>query len=661
MSNPVSFLDLQEAIQGVSTKFSTPISVSNVQYVDSNNAVTTDLSVPVGGRFVVNGTDFVPGGGYVFFSHNGVQETVSAPAKYVSNTQLVVEYTPDMGTGIKTVQPIVMGGGGMAVSTGYLEYNGRFRIDESDLIVWNGTAFTLDLNTLVSGSSNTNFSVSTSANVTWTSDGIISGNVVNSVTQSQTLSTTIRDETGKSTTVKDIPLVFLGGDYTFLRMHLYDSSVFIQNDVLSKTFGLFTEAKLAFASSNSPSIGGLRLSGSLSGRKIISITGNDASATFAITDDGHIHGRGSQTALSANVSNWNNESISTSCHLGLGLEKVSIADFVDFTETYGWPLCREINAAGTAYMYLTQSGKIYGWGYGVINQNPTYGMRYYIPDLTSRGTYNPSTYYTQGTPTGLATPPPSPIIGMTKGGDGEMFVAWSKNKVYLQGASANNNYSANSTVVYHNTWQWTSNLRDLSNDYHNNGNTVESIRNKEILHCVVTSFNSTTRYVWILATDGTLHLRYSRYYQPWYNQSANVDGYNGAYDPYMTNNQTSIFYCIQNTYSALSGRTFTKLDCGNYHFAALSNNGELVTWGTGSSGQCGVNSTSGSYATVINANGSLAGKQVSDFVCFGYTTIIKDLDGGLHICGQVPTQLWGVFGVSTNTNYLVPTVFPLTN
>lgn len=117
MSNPISFLDLQEAIQGVSTKISTPISASNIQYVDSNNAVTTDLSVPVGGRFVVNGTDFVPGGGYVFFSHNGVQETVSAPAKYVSNTQLVVEYTPDMGTDIKTVQPNCDG----------WWWNGRFR------------------------------------------------------------------------------------------------------------------------------------------------------------------------------------------------------------------------------------------------------------------------------------------------------------------------------------------------------------------------------------------------------------------------------------------------------------------------------------------------------------------------------------------------------
>ena len=662
MSNPVSFLDLQEAIQGVSTKFSTPISASNVQYVDSNNAVTTDLSAPVGGRFVVNGTDFVPGGAYVFFSHNEVQETVSAPAKYVSNTQLVVEYTPDMGTDIKTVQPIVMGGGGMAVSDGYLEYNGSFRVDESDLVAWNGDAFTLDLNTLVSGSSNTTFSVSTSsANITWTSNGLVSGNIVmaNSVTQSQTLSTTIRDETGKSTTVKDIPLVFLGSDYTFLRKY-HDFSVFIQFDVLRKTFGLFTESKLALASSNSPSIGGLRLSGSLSGRKIISITGNDASATFAITDDGHIHGRGSQTALSANVSNWNNESISTSCHLGLGLEKVSITDFVDFTETYGWPLCREVNAAGLTYMYLTQSGKIYGWGYGVINQHGTYGTRYYIPDLISR-TYSPSTtYYTQGTPTGLVTPPPSPIIGMTKDYNNEMFVAWSKNKVYLQGLSANNNYGSNSTVVYHNNWQMTPTLRDLSNDNHNNGNTVESIRNKEILHCVVTNFQYATRCLWILATDGTLHLRYSRYYRPYWSPT-DTDGYNGAYDPYMTNNQTSIFYCIQNTYSALGGRTFTKLDCGYYHFAALSNNGELVTWGSQSSGQCGVNSTSGSYATVINANGSLAGKQVSDFVCFGYTTIIKDVSGGLHLCGQVPTQLWSVFGVSSATNYLVPTAFPLKN
>lgn len=485
--------------------------------------------------------------------------------------------------------------------------------------------------------------------------------MANSVTQSQTLSTTIRDETKKSTTVKDIHLVTIGSDYRFLQNDSEQfSAAFVQLDEVGKTFGLFT-ATVSFESYFSPSTGGLRLSGSLSGKKLVSFSGSDTYAVFAVTDDGHIHGRGSQTALSANVSNWivGYEEMGTSCHLGLGEQNdVTLNDFVDYTETYGWPRCRQVLVNYYASMYLTESGRMYAWG-NQLYYASTYS--FYSPSTISYISVSGLGQQKRvaGTPKAV-TAQPGNLIGMSRGSS-RSLVAWTKTKVYIQGYTSNANYGSNSSIIYH----WYSlasypDLLEMSNDNHNNGNTVESIRNKEIQQCVFLEWGYTTQ-LWILATDGTLHLRYSRYHKLTSSPYTDTDGYNGAFDPFVTNGGTGVFYCTQNTNYALNGRTFTKLERGYYHFAALASNGDLVTWGYGVNGQCGVNSTSGSYATVINANGSLAGKQVSDFVCIPYGTVIKDIDGGLHFCGKIDSYLVNIFGVPLNTQYLVPTAFPLKN
>lgn len=666
---PISVLDLQQAVQGVTAKVAAPtVSASNVQYVDSTNTPTTDLAVPVGGRFLINGTDFVPGGGYVFFVHNGVQETVSAAAKYVSDTQMVVEYTPDMGTDTKTVQPIVMGGGGLAVSQGYLEYDGGLRIDDSDIIVWKGSSFSFDLGSLVTGSTNTTITVPSTPGIS-SSNGIISGSFTmpGSNTETTILDTTVRDENKKVTARKDIPLVSIGSDYMFSpKGEAYSGSVFLQlSGGIGKTLGLFTDTDVSFSERFSPSVGGLRLSGSLSGKKIISLSGKDSYATFAVTEDGHVHGRGSQVALSANVSNWYSEAYTSSCHLGLGEQNaVTHNDFVDFTETYGWHLCRQVMATQTGYLYITKTGKMYGWGRHYYRTSSNYNTILYIPFLTQYTQFSSSstTQRIQGYPT-LVASQPSGIIGMTKGQNYQYTtIAWTKYKVYIQGFAGSPNYGTNSGLVYHSEYQGsTDTFRDISNDNHNNGNTVESIRNKEIKQCVFASNARKTTHLWILATDGTLHLRWSRYY---YSNTAGTynDGYDSSQDPFMTNNLQNVHYCTQSTHGALGGRTFTKLGAGAWNFAALASNGDFVTWGRNQYGECGVNSTSGSYATVINANGSLAGKQVSDFVCIPYGTVIKDIDGGLHFCGRVTDDTFvGIFGVPLYTTFLVPTPFPIQN
>lgn len=668
MSQVVSFLGLQSSIEALASNKSA-MSVSNVQYVDSNNAVTTDLAVPVGGRFLLNGTDFSPGGGFVFFTYQATQEESSAPAIYLSNTQLLVEYVPDMGTDTKSLTPVVFGGGGLAVSSGKLQYDGLFRFDGTiSPIAWNGDAFSYDLNTLLQGgSSNVVYPSLTANGITTSTSGTISGNITmaNSTTTDTTQPLTIYDNEKQMRASASFAVVTIGGNYTlFNKGDKTDQagSVFVDTkSTVVPTVGLFDNADVPnMYSKLSPNpLGGLRLTGSLENKRIISIAGFDSSrAVFAITEDNHVHAKGSQTVFVSSV--WDG----TSGSLGLGDVELELSDFIDFTDTYGWPLAKSIasNVAGTGFILLTKDGKLEVWGthvyttsyYTYYYNGSSYGGYYYYrygptPSAVQSYVSGNTTYQKAVKRCPISSHPPDQMIGMVCASN--TTLAWSVSGVYLTGFAGSNNYSG-TTPVYHNARSYSGTFSRITNDGYTSY--VESIRNKVIQDCCMTS-SSNWVHILILTTDGTLHTRYTRFYTQ---DSNNYDTYSATSSPFMANGQQGVNYIVQNTGSALNGRTFTKIDCGLYHFAALATNGDFVTWGYGTSGQCGVNSTTGSYATVINSQGSLGGKQVSDFVCTIYGTLMKDVDGRLHFCGGVPTGLQGVLGTA---NLLVPTLVPISN
>ena len=96
------------------------------------------------------------------------------------------------------------------------------------------------------------------------------------------------------------------------------------------------------------------------------------------------------------------------------------------------------------------------------------------------------------------------------------------------------------------------------------------------------------------------------------------------------------------------GTNWKQVDCGGYHTAAIKTDGTLWTWGAGSSGQLGNNTTTNRSTPVTTFAGGTNWKQVSggNF----YTSAIKT-DGTLWTWGS---NYNGQLGDNTSTNRSIP-------
>jgi alpha-tubulin suppressor-like RCC1 family protein len=152
----------------------------------------------------------------------------------------------------------------------------------------------------------------------------------------------------------------------------------------------------------------------------------------------------------------------------------------------------------------------------------------------------------------------------------------------------------------------------------------------------------------ILCSDGSLHgFGYNKYGQ------LGTTTNSGGESP----NPTPINISSN---GSLSGKTATKIACGNYHTIVLCSDGSLHSFGYNYDGQLGTTTNSGTYTsnpTPINitSNGTLSGKTITKIKCGGYYTFIICSDGSVHAFGQNNA---GQLGSTTNNNSNTPNPTP---
>lgn len=84
--------------------------------------------------------------------------------------------------------------------------------------------------------------------------------------------------------------------------------------------------------------------------------------------------------------------------------------------------------------------------------------------------------------------------------------------------------------------------------------------------------------------------------------------------------------------TALAGQVVTQITCGSYHTAAVTNNGELFTWGGGMYGKLGHGSESG--CSVPRRVEALSGVHISAVACGSRHTVAVTLAGALYSWGD---------------------------
>jgi len=127
-----------------------------------------------------------------------------------------------------------------------------------------------------------------------------------------------------------------------------------------------------------------------------------------------------------------------------------------------------------------------------------------------------------------------------------------------------------------------------------------------------------------------------------------VWGYNGFGQLGINNTTTPICTPVQEFYG---GTNWKQVECGEYHTAAIKNDGTLWTWGYNNNGQLGDNTTTNRLTPVTTFDGGTNWKQIS---CgFRHTAAIKT-DGTLWSWGRNDTGQLG------NNNTGSPSCTPVT-
>jgi len=118
-----------------------------------------------------------------------------------------------------------------------------------------------------------------------------------------------------------------------------------------------------------------------------------------------------------------------------------------------------------------------------------------------------------------------------------------------------------------------------------------------------------------------------------------------------TTSQTNIPINIS-SFGSLSGKTITAICSGNSHVIALDTTGAVHIWGAGANGQLGNNATTDSTVPInIMSFGSLVGKTIKA-IAGGYThTVVLDSTGAVHTWGD---NSYGQLGNTTTTQQNVP-------
>jgi alpha-tubulin suppressor-like RCC1 family protein len=112
--------------------------------------------------------------------------------------------------------------------------------------------------------------------------------------------------------------------------------------------------------------------------------------------------------------------------------------------------------------------------------------------------------------------------------------------------------------------------------------------------------------------------------------------------------------------SDFNNKVFTAISLGEGHTAALSQEGEIFGWGSGSSGQLGngvfQSTIQSSPVQVVTAGTPMAGKTVTKIAAGGSHTLALTSDGGLFAWGS---NSLGQLGDSTTTNRNLPIAVPM--
>ena len=689
MTTPISFLSLRQSIESVSTKMISNVSLSNVTYLDANAAVSNATTAVSESKVRLNGANFTPGGSYVYFDHEGEVLSKSGIGKYVSNTELRIESLPDLGDQDITVTPIILTNGGFAVANSTMSYTGSFKFEPQEYVYgWKGTETSYLYASSVSGSSgNLTFTLVSSdvgnANVTLSSSGVLTANVGTVSDESSRYSMTVRvtdtDKNISKTATNELRLL---GRPTQIVTNLMGDDTATHADLLLDYEGAKTTlvienyARHDYTDASSYGLGYnvyTQYGGSLKGKRIISAaTGfyrgyvdaaQGTGANFFITDDGHVHGVGSQRGMTKPAGTFDAYAGS----LGLGRDKYShqyeanvqyessLLLPVDFTETYGWPACKKVvcGVQGRGFAYLTTDGALYVWGHG--NEQAT--VTPLIP-WTSYDVTDGSTARILLTPKLSAGFPKDPAVDVGSTSGGARWVAWTPTGVWQFGqytwpTIVNSNgtaYTGNTASACIRSWTqmthggWTSGYTSSLS-----GRTIKSV--------AAVNFGG-SQVTWALCTDGTLHVWNTTYNGATDNGTADTDKLlNG-----MTR-QRPWALCTNGTFS---GKFFTKLVTTGYGaFAALDSLGNIHNWGYNEQGELARNgAAAASYNSpaIINSYGSLAGKTIVDIWMARYHFVALDSTGRLHFAGYIDTTTY--FPALKNlispggTNLLTPTLIP---
>ena len=588
---------------------STPsLSIANVQITDSSYVVADDLAVSttLGGFVIVNGNGFAPG------SIVSVGIDLAIATVYVSTTQIRAQ-VPAKSSGSYSLS-VIRGDTTTATLPLALTYSASPVWGTSSILsnVRQNVAFV----TTLSATSDSNVVYSNASTLppqtTLASNGTLSGNI-----------TSVADDTVYAFTIKATDVELQDTLRTFQMLYMLQ---FVITDIVagsSKSFVIARKQAYGFGYNVNGQLGIIDttriatnpiptkgMDGSLAGKSILILaTVFSGNFTIALATDGTLHSYGNnyygQLGFTANIAT----------------EIPNIPTNITTRGSLNGKTVSTIACGSNFAFVLATDGSLHSFGYNYYGQ---------IGTTTNSGASTPN-------PTPMNISSNGSLSGkiVSKIACGADFTIVLATDGSLHSFGYNGNGQLGTTT---NSGTGTANPTPIN---------ITS--NGTLAGKTITKIRCGGNFTFVICSDGSVHAFGNNYQGQLGSTTNNNSG---------TPNPTP--FIPEGIASRLSGKTVSDIACGYGHTLVLATDGSLFSFGDNYYGQLGTSTNLGTYTPNptgfdITSNGSLSGKTISKIACGNYHTLVLCSDGSLHSFGW---NYYGQLGTTTNNNTQTPISTP---